>query len=193
LPHRQGFSGLAWLKNPTQDFRAFAWSEPPRWLQMPTGLLGADFDLFLATNSSNPLQTLSQTEPDLRVPSLPPARDFPEASRLRLTGDLASRRLLSPIDLPSWQHPEILTNSQVQLVVDAAGKSRSVTLLYPGSGYKDADTNALWQATRARFAPLRPDAADAATNLLSGVSWGQMVFEWHTLPMPLTNKPPVVK
>ena len=185
LPHRQGFSGLAWLKSPTQDFRSFAWSEPPQWLQMPSGLLGAAFELFVATNASNPLQAMSQTEPDLRLPELPATRDFPEHSTLRLTGDLVNRRLLSSIDLPSWPNSEILTNSQVQLAIDAAGKPLSVTLLYPGSGYKDADTNAVWQATRARFEPL--SVSDAATNLLSGLSWGQMIFEWHTLPLPPTN------
>lgn len=186
LPHPRGFSGLAWLKTPIQDFHPFAWSEPQQWLQMPTGLLGAAFERFLTTNVPNPLQTLSQPEPGLILPHLPHANDFPEYSTFRITGELSKRRLLDSIELPSWPNPEILTNSQVQLVVDAQGIPVSVTLMYPGSGLKDADTNAIWQATRARFAPLNPDTSEAA-NPLSGLSWGQMVFEWHTLPVPLTN------
>lgn len=191
LPHRQGFSGLAWLKNPTQDLSAFAWSEPPDWLQISTPPLTAPLELFIATNLASPLLTLSQSEPPLRLPVLPPLKQFPESSKLRITGDLARRRLLTAVELPPWPASEILTNSQVQLVVDAAGKPVSATLLYPGSGFRDADTNAYWQATKARFAPLNLPEND--TNLYSGLTWGQMIFEWYTLPVPRTNTSPAPK
>jgi len=192
LPHRQGFSGLAWLKSPALNFGSFAWSEPPRWLRLSTDLLGTAFEPFIATNTFNPLLALSQSEPQLRVPQLSVTRDFPERSMFRVTGGLSSRRLLSAIDLPNWANPEILTNSRVRLAVDATGKPVSATLLYPGSGLKDADTSALSQASRARFAPSNIAALDAA-NAISELTWGEMIFEWHTLPVPLTNTAQGVK
>jgi hypothetical protein len=188
LPHRNGFSGLTWLKSQTQDFPSFTWSETQtqQWLQMPSSVLGAGFELFVATNASYPVLALDQTEPNLRIPLLPAAKEFPESSMLRLTGDLSNRRLLTSIDLPSWPSLEILTNTQIQLAVDSTGKPVSVALLSPGSGDKTADSNALWQATRARFAPLSPDSLDSP-NPLAHLAWGQMIFDWHTLPVPLTN------
>ena len=43
LPHRQGFSGLAWLRIPPPQFRSFDWSDEPRWLQFPVELPGVAF------------------------------------------------------------------------------------------------------------------------------------------------------
>jgi hypothetical protein len=120
-------------------------------------------------------------------------KDFPEQSTVRLTGELAGRRLLKSIALPSWQSVELLTNSRVQLVVDAEGNTQSVALLYPGSGSNEADSNALWQAISARFEPLSGHNLDAAPDPLSGLSWGQMIFDWHTLPMTSTNSPAAAK
>ncbi|HEY5912100.1 MAG TPA: hypothetical protein VJA21_15965, partial [Verrucomicrobiae bacterium] len=31
LPHREGFSGPAWLSVPSQEIQPFAWTEPPRF------------------------------------------------------------------------------------------------------------------------------------------------------------------
>lgn len=191
LPHPQGFSGLAWLRSPEPDFRPFAWSEPAHWLQLPASLFGAALGSFTVSNSPNPLLALTQPEAELRVPQLQRVQDFPQNSTLRLTGDLAKRRLLSRIELPSWQWSVILTNTEIQMAIDAAGKPEFVTMLYPGSGYADADSNAYWQATRARFAPLNSrelEVTDPISQLKRGeVSWGEMIFEWHTEPLPSTN------
>jgi hypothetical protein len=186
LPHQQTFSGPAWMSAPTQDFHPFVWSEPPRWLRLGSEQLGAAFQQFITTNEATPLLALGQPEPELRLPSLPPANDFPTRSTFRVTGQLAQRRLVKSFELPSWPAAEILTNSRVQMVVDELGKPVSVILLYPGSGLKDADTNALWLATLARFEPVA-GAGPAAANPSSGLSWGQIIFDWHTLPMALTN------
>jgi hypothetical protein len=187
LPHRQSFSGSAWLSSPTQEFHPFVWSESPRWLGLSAEKLGAVFHEYVNTSQASPLLTLIQPEPQLLMPEIPAANDFPSRSTYRVTGQLAERHLLTPVELPSWPSQEILTNSRVQMVVDADGKPVSVALLYPGSGSKEADTNALWQAANARFAPkVSGNPGPAGTPFLD-LSWGQMVFEWHTLPKPATN------
>jgi hypothetical protein len=176
---------LAWLKAPRQEFQSFVWSEPPSWLPLPTEELGASFRQLMRTNEPDPLLVLSRPELGISLPEVSSANDFPQHSILRLTGELAHRHLLKRIELPSVAWPEILTNSRVQLVVGPDGRPFSPTLFYPGSGSPSADSNALWQATMARFEPL--GNSDAPTTRLSGWTWGQMIFEWHTLPMPSTN------
>ncbi len=37
LPHRQGFSGQAWMEVPQASARSFVWSEAPRWLMLEDG------------------------------------------------------------------------------------------------------------------------------------------------------------
>jgi TonB family protein len=74
----------------------------------------------------------------------------------------------------------LLTNTVVQMLVDANGLPVSVTLL-ASSGLKEADDYALAQARQTRF-----EAAAAETQpqaiALRDLSWGQLVFNWHTLP-----------
>jgi hypothetical protein len=98
---------------------------------------------------------------------------------------LAERRLLASPDLPPWPSREVLTNSVVTLWVDANGQPVSApTLFPPGSGSADADQCALQEARRARFEPL--NTADP-TDPMAGLTWGQLIFEWRTLPLPATN------
>src|SRR5438132_740951 len=41
LPHREGFSGPAWLNTAPQKSPSFDWSEAPRWLPLSLEQLGA--------------------------------------------------------------------------------------------------------------------------------------------------------
>jgi hypothetical protein len=190
LPHRQGFSGEAWLRAPPQPYRPFAWSEPPRWLPLPLEQLGATFNRFTATNQLGDSQGPTPPEPQLLLPESVEPAVFPTHSTLRLAGGLARRRLLKPLELPSWPDTDILTNSVVQLVVDAEGQPVFATLLRPGSGCVEADQHALRQARAARFQAAANSAAEPATNPLLGLTWGELIFQWHTLPMPQTNAVP---
>jgi len=99
---------------------------------------------------------------------------------------------LNPVALPSWPGADLLTNSVVQVLADAAGKVVSHKLLRLESGSKDqqdADQWALKQARAARFTPL-PPSEDTAANPLRQLSRGALVFEWHTVPRSATNAPP---
>lgn len=187
LPHREGFSGLAWLNIPIQDFRPVPASAPPRLLGVDGQHLGEDFKRFMLTNQEPPMPLLAPQDLVLRMPAVAQPELSPTQSTVRLTGGLAGRRLARLPVLRSWPSPEILSNSVVQLLVGASGETVSAILLNPpGSGSAEADQYALRQARKARFDPV--PGADPL-NPLSGVSWGEMVFQWRTVPMPSTNAP----
>lgn len=188
LPHREGFSGQAWLTIPPQKSEPFEWSEPPHWLTLSQDKLGASFKEFASTNQLNDLPVFAQLEFQFKQPEVTQSKLFPTRSVLRLVGALAGRRLLVAPSLPSWTNAEILTNSVVQLLVGADGRPVSTPTLLkpPGSGPNEADLYALREARKARFEPMNvPDPADP----MAGLTLGQFVFEWYTLPLPVTNNP----
>ncbi len=187
LPHQQGFSGAAWLSVPQPEFQSFEWSAPPRWLQLPLNQLGVTFNEFIQTNNLGFLPSPPQPEPELTVPESAPVTLSRQRSELLLVGDLARRRFLAPPKLPSFRHTDILTNSVVQVEVDAQGKAVSFTLIPPGSGSTEADQYALKEARAARFEPLSGDASELPSGRAAQLTWGKMIFEWHTLPVPPAN------
>jgi hypothetical protein len=180
LPHRESFSGEAWLTIPAQGF---VWSEQPYSLALNQARLGSDFNEFMATNQPGGLPDFAQPAFDLKVPGVVETELFPIQSGLRLTGALAGRRLLVAPALQPWASSEILTNSVIQVLVGADGKPISLTLLIK-SGFSQADEYALREVRKARFEPLNvSDPMDP----MAGLTWGQFVFEWRTLPLPATN------
>ncbi|HWI55921.1 MAG TPA: energy transducer TonB [Bacillota bacterium] len=188
LPHRQGFSGLAWMQAPPQPFHPFTWTEEPRWLPLSVEQLGAAFNRFIETNQFNSLEACALPEPELTLPMASAPEGFPDRSTLRVEGGLADRPLTTPLQLRSWAHSDLLTNSVVQAVVDAAGRPISVTLLVK-SGSEQADQHALEQVRTARFAPANVGGPQTTAPPLAQLDWGQLVFEWHTLALAPTNAP----
>jgi hypothetical protein len=186
LPHQQGFAGPAWLTVTNFGADPFVWSEPSRWLGLPLQELGAVFRNYIATNQFNPPAAPSRLEPEFAGPEVSSALDLPQKSVLRLTGGLAGAPLSPPISLTSWTNSDILTNSVVQLLVGSDGRPVSVTLL-SGSGSKEADQTALQLAIRAHF-QLPAVRSGSPEALRRALTWGQMIFEWHTLPPPPTNQ-----
>lgn len=179
LPHRHGFSGPGWLMAPRQEFQQFAWSEPPRWLELEVSQLGALFNQFAETNPPWFSQAGIHLKLELKMPEIVSA-ELPEHSSLRVDGALANRLLLTPIELPSWTNADLLTNTVVQIMVNAQGTPVSLTLLV-SSGLKEADAQAMRQARAARFEPERHDTASTPVGALSGLVWGELVFKWRTL------------
>lgn len=186
LPHANGFSGPAWMSIPPPPVRTFSWSEPPRWLNLSTNELVADFNCFVATNDFEPWQTLAAPEPVLGLPEIQPLT-VPAESIVRIEGDLAQRPLVTRLAGRSWAGKDLLSKSIVQLLVDRDGRPASVTLLRPGSGSQAADNDALQQARDARFAPRNGSAATPLAAPDRDLTWGRLVFEWHTLPESATN------
>lgn len=189
LPNLQGFSGSAWLRFSPLENLPRDWAEPVRTLGLDPKQLARTFEPFTATDFSGPLLTVDRpilriTGTDAFVPNQPVAA----GSEIVLEGPLAARPLLTPAELPSWQHRDILSNSVVQVSVMATGEPFSAVLL-SGSGRIEADQAALDFATRARFSPLVETSA--TPSMLEGpLVSGRMVFHWRTLPIAPTNSIP---
>jgi hypothetical protein len=186
LPHQQGFSGPAWLQVPRQESPPFVWAEPAHWLELPVEQLGVTFNRFIETNPFSVAEGLPRAEPELTQCELGASAAFPQKSRLRQAGGLAGRRLLTPIQLTNWTCVEMLTNTVVQMLLDVQGRPVSLRL-DSFSGLKSADQYALDQARVARFEPLSGPGPQTTMDPLAGLQWGQLIFEWQTVPLLQTN------
>ncbi|MDE3068020.1 MAG: energy transducer TonB [Verrucomicrobiota bacterium] len=188
LPHAQGFAGEAWMEPPRIQFTQLEWTERPRWLELSAGQLGSIFHRFMQTNRFARLPLELKVAPRLSVPVLPVQQAPVQASTVRVEGDLARRSLLTPLNPPSVPFSDVIAPSRVQVVVDAAGRVVSDALL-SSSGVAAADGNALALAQAARFAPLPRADVSVLADLASQLTFGQLVFDWHTVPPPATNAP----
>ena len=195
LPHARVFSGPAWLQRVPQHSPHFEWKEDPRWLGLPVQLLGASFARLVAADSALEWQVAEIPEPQVILPEVSRVPLLLD-STLRLEGGLSQRRLLSQPRLPSWPpralnptDTDMLTNTVIQVLVDAEGRPVSLTLL-GGSGHGPADDLAMSLVTGFQFDPLQvadPLPAARSPGALLGLCWGQVVFEWQTLGS--TNTP----
>jgi hypothetical protein len=185
LPSLHGFSGATWLRYPLLQHNPVERVEVPKWLDLDFKTLGHEFVDFVSTN-----QVPAGLMIDLPVPSIAPYEKISiisdavaPLSRFYVEGALAGRTLLNPPRLPSWPHTEILSNTTVRALVDAAGWNCSATLV-SRSGLPAADEYATRLVESARFRPL--PAGDGATDEFT---WGTFVFLWHTRPVAATNVP----
>ena len=185
LPNLQGFSGPAWLQFAPLDYQPVEGDEPTHWVELDQRQLGTTFGKFLATNAIQPLLVADKPAPPLLLyePNFPNEPITP-ASRLRVEGSLASRPLVTPPELQSWPHSELLSNTVIEVTVDADGFTFSPVLLHD-SGLRQADESALKLALDARFRPLRRN--ERVNDGGRDITWGRLVFQWHTLPLPATN------
>jgi hypothetical protein len=179
LANWKGFSRDAWLLFTRPEFRVSDWTEAPQWLAPETQTMGMSLHTFI----------LSNTMPSLLIADKPLPRPIrpdvltvsvPTQSELRIEGPLADWTPVTRLELPSWPHTELLTNTVVHLLVSANGFT-AATVLLASSGLLEADQFALRAVKTARFRPPgRARAAAAATS-------GNLVFKWHTVPP--TNLP----
>lgn len=182
LPHPNGFAGAAWMRRPQIEFTPFRWTEPPRLLALSGAQLGATFRQHRETNQFARLELEALPPPELtQLKPADPKISMARHSTASLGGDLAQRPWLNaPTGLPLQPAGELLTNSVVQVWVEADGQILSAALLLPGSGSKVSDQLALKLARAARFAP-RPGGGAKLTH-------GTLIFEWQTVPQ--TNATP---
>ena len=196
LPHTNGFSGEAWLRIAPLEFHPMDWSEAPRPLPLDEAQLGAEFEHFVQTHRFAAFEITVKPQSGLTLPDIPAVTPLSTRSTLRIEGDLARRRLLSPLELPPQASSDLITNSVVQLMVDALGNPISEVVLSPGSGsQKVADQHALDLAKSARFEPIEITGPGREKNPDAAVTLGTMVFEWQTTPMPSpdTTAPPAIQ
>jgi hypothetical protein len=150
----------------------------------PDGL-GETLSRFLVTNTPAPLRIADKPLPRLiRSDPVVPNPPLLTHSTLRIEGDLGRRTLRQRPELPSWPHYDVLASTVVELCVDTQGEPVVVTLRSE-SGLRAADDLALKLTAAARFQPLpRPKVE---TPLADTLTWGRLVFRWHTLPPVTTN------
>jgi TonB family protein len=191
LPHKQEMPTPTWWRTPQPELHEFAWPEPTNHPHLAIDQLGTAFNRLAETNAFGPLPLPAKPLPELTLPELPPLAISAPRSTLRLEWDQAPRRLLTPLELSSQENPEILSNSVVRIVVEAEGRPASVALL-SGSGSKAADQQALELANAARFEPLNRNPAGTSPSPVASLTWGRMIFQWHTI-LPLnTNAPAAI-
>lgn len=180
LSSPQGFSGPAWLALPRHNAEVAEWSEPETWVNVGTTNWGGTF-LAAASGFGAPPQIISDkfAADLLNISLMPPA---PVLSTLRVTGELAGRKLLSPIQPRTWPHDDVLADTVVRLTVDAAGVVQSAAVI-SNTGVRDAaqtraDNHALELARAARFEPKVSDTGGAPSPV-----FGVLTFQWGVTPL----------
>jgi hypothetical protein len=180
LPHVEDFVPAAWSQPPTNAAPVFSWValEPARYLALAPASLGAAFNVFMQTNHFSPLVLGFKPDAQLAMPQAAVESLLPQNSTWRLAGDLAGRRVLNTntFAVPPINVNDVIAPSRVQLLVDKDGNIASAVLL-ESSAYAPADQEALALAQRLQFA--RSDK----------LMFGEIIFNWHTVPLATTNAP----
>ncbi len=174
LANPQGFSGRAWLAEPTLERPLSGWTEPPGWLGLAVAPLGKVFAGFASTNAALPYRVASKPSPRVAELVLTP-EPLTLKSSLRVEGDLKSRPLATQLTLPELTSEDVLRASIVEVLVKLDGEIFSATIR-SGSGLKAADDRALELANSARFQPLKPGGTTTTPEFTTGT----LVFNWHT-------------
>jgi TonB family protein len=174
LPHIEDFVPAVWRQLPFIPPPSIRWTEPPPYLPPATEGFGAEFAAFMASNRFEQLPLNFKpvpviTSPEVRVESL-----LPPSSNARFTGGLAGRQLRKPVSVPTLAVNDVLAPSRVQLLVDGDGNVIS-TVLLDSSGSDPADQKALAIAQQTQFVPA------------GGLTFGEMIFNWQTVPQPVTT------
>jgi hypothetical protein len=188
LPHPEGFSGPVWGKTYRSEFSPFEWSAPANHFPLAIERLSTVLNQLFQAGDLPVVQLPEQAEAVPTLPHVPPLPIFPDQSLLQLEDGLAQRRLLGVLALKSWPSPEILSPSVVRVGVDDGGRPVSVTLL-SRSGSPAADQYALDQAWAAQFEPLNGSSVGPLLKPAARLSWGRMIFRWHTVPTPPASAP----
>jgi hypothetical protein len=203
LPGNNGFAASLWAELPPPNLRFKQdLTEQPHWLTLSNSVqmagLFAAFKSFIKTNRFPVVHFEFNLSPEVAAPATPTQPPIAQQSTLEIDGELAGRRLLSPVILPSWQDADIDAPSIVQVLVNPAGNVVSSALLpqeimSQGNSWEPplthnakADRWAVEQARSLRFAPL-PSSDSAASDAQSRLAIGQLIFNWQTVPQLATN------
>jgi TonB family protein len=169
LPHAEDFPIASWSRTPAFEPPANGWTQPNAFLAPDVAALGAAFNAFMQTNRFATPALDFKPEAQLVVPQVTIEPVLPQRSTWRLAGELAGRRMLNTLSVPTLAVDDVLAPSRVQLLVDADGNVVSPVLL-DSSEDANADQQALALARTLRFAP--------ANRLM----FGEIIFNWHTVP-----------
>lgn len=186
LPGPRDFGSAVWLQRPEIPLPQFRWTESPRWLPIPDESLGATFRSYMETNTFSMLPLSFKSDPPVSQPDFAIDSGLPANSTLAFSHSLARRQLISQPALASLSLNQVVAPSRVRILVDDLGRVVSAVLIAPDSipdsleaaGHSDlADSNALVQVRSLRFKPA------------SQYTFGEVIFNWHTVPVPTNNAP----
>ncbi len=172
LPHADPFTAPYHVTN------SFRWSSAPYWLSL-TDIRAVTLSDLAQTNQFAMTRLDLKPPTTLDVPATQFGPEFAQASTVRLDSDLAGRQWITAPRLPLWIDNDVLLPSIVQVLVNSEGDVVSDVLLPPGSGLDVADQKALEVARGLHFT----HASDS--------TFGEMIFNWRTVPAPETNPPAV--
>ena len=183
LPNPRDFAAAVWQAAPGITQPSFRYTEAPRWLSLVATNLGTAFTQFMQTNQFGDFQLDFKPPPQFIVLVTAPGSSLPQASTLKISGELARRPVLAQPTLPSLDWNDIIAPSKVQVTVDQTGNVISAVLL-PADNLLEAagrspkgDTNAVVLARGLKFTP--------APRLVVG----EVTFYWHIIPLLSTNAP----
>jgi TonB family protein len=180
-PHQHGFSSTVWLGKPAHLYDILSPPPSPRLLS-----LGEALEILTQKKSSQPppdvFASIKKYSPPMEKPSLLGPINPPQ-SELRIEGALANRTLLNNPTLPPEYFNDALGNTIVEAGVDGDGFVLSARIL-SGSGFKQADQDAIAITRGLRFAPEREFSGARAE-----LTWGKLIFDWFGLELTGTNAP----
>lgn len=167
----RGFSAGAWVKAPETKQGLARTQMAPRF-----------FGYEREPASFPPMDPPAPRTP-LPFVALSLERQAPKVSTMSIEGDLAARALSRMPALPPQVFGDVLSNTVVQVAVQADGFPFSARVV-SGSGSRKADLEALELGKGLRFAPRLVAALDRRPAPLE---WGQLVFQWFTTAPGGTN------
>jgi hypothetical protein len=205
LPGNNGFAASMWTElRPLNLIVKQDWTEAPHWLNISNSVqmagLFTPFESFVKTNRFAAVHFEFNLPPEIAAPATPAQPPIAQQSTLQIEGGLATRPLLNPVKLPSWQDSDVDAPSIVQVLVNAAGNVVSAALvpqeiMSQGNSWEPplahnsgADRWAVDLARSLRFAPA-PSEQAAGSNALARLAIGQLIFNWQTVPVIHTNGP----
>lgn len=167
-PNAHDLVSAYWRRTPTVKQPDFKWTENPRYLAPSPKDFGAAFGDFVRREAKE-FQLDFTPEPMAVTPPLPFVDVMPQETTMQVSGDLAGRRQLNRVELPSLPRNDVIAPTTVQALVDNTGNVSSAVVLKPTTD-ADADQHALQLARHLRFVP--------APRLMLG----EITFIWHTEP-----------
>jgi hypothetical protein len=179
-PNQHDVVSAFWRRTPAVPPPNFNWTEPPRCLPPAPENFGAAFHQFVQASGAKSFSQTFRPEPQSLAPPAPPDDTLPTRTTVQVTGGLAARALLTPLNpLPPLAANDVIPPTRVQVLVDPSGNVASAVVL-PNPDVihtSEADQRALQQVQRLRFAPA------------PALMFGQITFTWHTVPLAATNEP----
>jgi hypothetical protein len=168
-PNAHDLVTIFWRHIPAVTQPNFTWTEDPRYLPPAQEDFGIALRKYENKNDAAEFPLNFKPEPKSIAPPVAYFAPVPQVTTMQISGELAQRRLLNTIELPSPQYNDVIDRSKVQVLVDTAGNVFSPVLL-ESCGVGEIDQRALQLARYLRFAP--------APQL----TFGEITFTWHTVP-----------